>query len=84
MQRPDLIIRLAVDRASVLSVRLAKFSLNSKFLRLGKFKKYVGDNKSVGLAGVGGSQHRETEDRAGRMGRFLIINTTSPLKWVFS
>ena len=67
--------------ASVVSVRLANFSPNTKILRLGEFEKYVGNNKLVGLAGLGGLLHREIEDRADRMGQFLI-NATSCLNWV--
>lgn len=67
--------------ASVVSIRLANFSLNTKFLRLGEFKKYVGDDKSAGLAGIGGLLHREIEGRAERMRQFLI-NATSSLNWV--
>lgn len=77
--------RLAIDRVLVSSVRLAKFSLSSKIVRsLRKFKKYLWDHKSIGLAGVESSRPREVKDRAGGMGWFLIINARSPLKWVLS
>ena len=56
----------------LLSVRLANFSLNAKFLRLAEFKKYVGDDKSAGLAGIGGLLHREIEGRAEMMCQFLF------------
>lgn len=67
--------------ASVVSIRLANFSPNTKILRWENSRRYVGNNKSVGLAGLECLLHREIEDRADTMGQFLI-NAVSCLTWV--